>query len=475
MATFEALIRKRGTIKHRLTAFTRYFDALQAKLVNQSYLDEREVIEFQNRVDKLDQLEKLSCPDDQLDRQQDEWETFIDLYNKYLASAKQILNKCNNERTVTVNQNSGSNESSFDNDYNNLGTVKLPAINTPTFNCDFNNWLEFKDTFEALFHNNSTLSSIQKYHYLRSCLGPEALKIIESLEFAAHNYNDAWNLLCDRFDNSRLLVNNHLKCGGLRQLVDSVNKHLRTLKTLKLPTNEWDALIIFMVSQKLDKNTNREWEQSRTDKSLPTLTLFFEFLKNKADFLETIEMNMAYSVKSSSESMNKSKTRHHTFLAQHQRESTGVKCNLCKQNYLIYSCEKFLKSLRDGIKSKNCISVPIVYVLYILVKNVKQVFARCVLRSIVLCYTIKRNSKNKLVVKQCLGTLIIQDIRVLISHHLVVHQWFVQTVIKVVTSMFFYRLQLWELKISLVKFIMLKLSWIQEANVLLFQVSFNRN
>lgn len=79
MATFEALIRKRGTIKHRLTAFTRYFDALQAKLVNQSYLDEREVIELQNRVDKLDQLEKefgdiqqkveLTCPDDQLDRQ----------------------------------------------------------------------------------------------------------------------------------------------------------------------------------------------------------------------------------------------------------------------------------------------------------------------------------------------------------------------------------------------------------------------
>ena len=90
-------------------------------------------------------------------------------------------------------------------------------------------------------------------------MGEQALKIIESLEFAAHNYNDAWGLLCDRFDNSRLLVNNHLKSlfeidsmlressVGLRALVDAVNKHLCALKTLKLPTIQWDAMIINMI------------------------------------------------------------------------------------------------------------------------------------------------------------------------------------------------------------------------------------
>lgn len=71
--------------------------------------------------------------------------------------------------------------------------------------------LEFKETFQASFHNNISLSDIQKYHYLRSWLGEEALTINASLEFAASNSNDAWGLLCDRFDNNRLLVNNHLK------------------------------------------------------------------------------------------------------------------------------------------------------------------------------------------------------------------------------------------------------------------------
>lgn len=50
------------------------------------------------------------------------------------------------------------------------------------------------------------LSNIQRFHCLRSCLGDKSLKIIESLGFAAQNYNNVCKLLCDRFDNSQLIV-----------------------------------------------------------------------------------------------------------------------------------------------------------------------------------------------------------------------------------------------------------------------------
>nr|CAI5839870.1 unnamed protein product [Callosobruchus analis] len=96
-----------------------------------------------------------------------------------------------------------------------------------------------------------------------------------------------------------------------------------------------------MVALKLDRNTNREWEQSKKDKQLPTLAGFFEFLKNRADFLETFELNNSQKAK---EHCDRSIRRHSSFLINNSSDShTESKCNYCKQQHLIYTCDKFLK------------------------------------------------------------------------------------------------------------------------------------
>ncbi|ERL91689.1 hypothetical protein D910_09016, partial [Dendroctonus ponderosae] len=195
--------------------------------------------------------------------------------------------------------------------------------------------VEFKDTFEALFHNNVGLSDIQKFHYLRSCLGDESLKIIPSLDFAAQNYKNAWELLCDSLSKE--------SSSDLRKLIDTINKHLRALKTLQLPTEHWDPILINMVSLKLDKNTNRKWEQTRTDKKLPILTNFFSFVQNRADFLETLEMNN-FQKKSVMRSEPKGKQRHYSLLLSDNKKRQDSRCNFRKlQQHLIYACDKFLK------------------------------------------------------------------------------------------------------------------------------------
>lgn len=372
----KSLTRKRGGVKHKLTNFKNYFETLKNKFNIDESLDCVELIELETRVDKLDLLEsefnKIQenlediYEEDELENQRAEETAFCNEVHSIKAKAKSILQTCSNSSLANTSSQSISNSN---NNYNQ-NAIKLPAINCPTFNGEFSKWLEFKDTFEALFHNNNTLTDIQKYHYLRSCLGNEASKIIQSLEFAAHNYNDAWGILCDRFDNSRLLVNNHLQSlfdiaqlnkespSGIRELIDSVNKHLRALNTLQLPTNHWDVIIIHMVSLKLDKTTNKEWEQSRKDKSLPTLKQFFEFLKNKADILDTLQMN----VKDIRISESKNKVRH-SFITK-VSNSTQVLCTYCKQRHLIYVCEKFLqltindrwKKVREMKLCANCLS-----------------------------------------------------------------------------------------------------------------------
>ena len=44
--------------------------------------------------------------------------------------------------------------------------IELPTIALPTFEGDTCSWLQFRDTFEALIVNNTTLSNVQKFHYL---------------------------------------------------------------------------------------------------------------------------------------------------------------------------------------------------------------------------------------------------------------------------------------------------------------------
>jgi hypothetical protein len=44
--------------------------------------------------------------------------------------------------------------------------MSLPSISLPTFAGDTCTWLHYRDTFEALVVNNSTLSNVQKFHYL---------------------------------------------------------------------------------------------------------------------------------------------------------------------------------------------------------------------------------------------------------------------------------------------------------------------
>ncbi|KAL0832263.1 hypothetical protein ABMA28_001710 [Loxostege sticticalis] len=170
--------------------------------------------------------------------------------------------------------------------------VRLPKIDLPHFNGSYEYWLEFRDTFLSLIHNSDCIDDINKFHYLRASLKGQASEIIKNIDFKGDNYEMASDLLCDRYNNNRLLVNNHVQAlfdvepvnkesaTSLRRLIDTMNKNIRALKSLKEPTEHWDTLIIFMMSRKLDPTTSRHWEEYRNAlSSYPTLAQFSTFIK----------------------------------------------------------------------------------------------------------------------------------------------------------------------------------------------------
>jgi len=148
-----------------------------------------------------------------------------------------------------------------------ISQVHLPKIAIPKFNGNYENWYPFYNTFESMIHSNTRLTNIQKLHYLISSLEGDATHVIQSLEINSDNYQEALDLLKQRYDDRRIITQEHVKAlfeltpvakgshTALRKLIDDVMRHLRSLKGLDRPTEHWDDLIIYIITTELDMNT----------------------------------------------------------------------------------------------------------------------------------------------------------------------------------------------------------------------------
>ena len=59
--------------------------------------------------------------------------------------------------------------------------------------------------------NNQALEDVQKFRYLLSSVTNEAYQLIQNLPVTQQNFHVAWNLLCDRYNNERLMAAAHVK------------------------------------------------------------------------------------------------------------------------------------------------------------------------------------------------------------------------------------------------------------------------
>ncbi|KAJ8959691.1 hypothetical protein NQ318_021882 [Aromia moschata] len=150
--------------------------------------------------------------------------------------------------------------------------------NLPLVSCGDEIWvvcgLEFRDTFRSIIHDNNSISSVKKFHYLMASLESDASLIIKSLEISSANYEVTWNALLERYDNNKLRIHNHIKALALEQLKQSVK--------------EWDAVLVYIISTKLDNVTLREWEIAKADLESPKFHDIKHFLNSRADKLEMV-------------------------------------------------------------------------------------------------------------------------------------------------------------------------------------------
>lgn len=326
----EALIKQRAKTKAAITRIDTFFNRnkLNDIDINEYCIREGDLIKaFEKYVDIQDQIEEL---DDSQESDRLETET------KYYSLHAAIKTKIQSSFVPPVVAQQPPLVQS-----NVLNQVQLPNLNIPSFSGKYEDWQSFIDLFTALIDNNYQLTNAQKFVYLKTALKDEPFKLIEKLQLTNENYVKALDILKQRYDNKLVLIKSHIKhlidipqvgkgnANNLREFLTQVTQHLNSLESLNVPTKEWDLLLIYIFSQKIDFNTRQAYELGKSSTKLPTLKEFFAFVEKRCVALENL----------SSTPEPKRKVSH---VASNNNFEIKLKCVFCKlTNHNIYKCFKF--------------------------------------------------------------------------------------------------------------------------------------
>ncbi|XP_076649206.1 uncharacterized protein LOC143356978 [Halictus rubicundus] len=235
----------------------------------------------------------------------------------------------------------------------------LPKIEIRPFDGNPIEWNSFYDTFQSLVHNDSKIPAVQKFYLLKNSLRGSVATIIEPLHASEENYLVAWELLKQRCDRPRQIVYAHLKSFfelpeiskdsplSLRTLKENALMHVNALKALQLPVDSWDALLVYILTQKLDKLTRRSWERTLENAQMPKFAELIAFLgkQERGDEIEEFTVaknklgNHCNTDRHASRIEKPFKARAQAYIGTQQRPE----CTFCRGDHYIYACNKFLK------------------------------------------------------------------------------------------------------------------------------------
>ncbi|XP_022182590.1 uncharacterized protein LOC111042326 [Myzus persicae] len=228
----------------------------------------------------------------------------------------------------------------------------LRKIELPKFDGSLINWCAFRDMFTSLVHENRSITDIERFHYLVSCLSGLALNIVKSVPLTSDNYAIAWCALRDRYDNKRLLATAHcdklfsferLQRESVSSLLSFVNTFRENVSALKaLGVVDLSGFLLFYIGARvIDPDTRRLFEASIPQESLPKLDELLDFAANRCKILENVGVNAdTLSVGNSSSRKGKgSQTSVKTSLS--TTATAKNSCAFCDRDHPLFRCLVF--------------------------------------------------------------------------------------------------------------------------------------
>ncbi|KAE9542464.1 hypothetical protein AGLY_003325 [Aphis glycines] len=213
------LVRRRVGLMSELSAHFKFIMGFEESTVAYQLIDIR-LEQIQNTVKQFQEIQdKIEDLDDSVEDNQ----------SHHRIQFNELA--CNIQASLLTLQSKKTKPVSIQNEFHTNDSMRLPSVPAPVFDGNIQNWPSFKDSFDAMFHNNKGLAEVQKLHYLKACM-----------------------------------------CYGVRSIE---------------PTNyEWDAWLVTLLCYKLDNITVGEWQLLQTTKELPKFTDLEVFLSNRISAYE---------------------------------------------------------------------------------------------------------------------------------------------------------------------------------------------
>lgn len=123
-----------------------------------------------------------------------------------IAKLSKFLKNCKAKRKEEEDSSSSSSSSGdsqkFRPNQGSSGGLRVPHFKIPMFSGKYEERPSFRDRFVTLIHDNDKMKAPQKLGFLKSNLEGDALALV--------NNKDAWELIKERYNNERILVNKML-------------------------------------------------------------------------------------------------------------------------------------------------------------------------------------------------------------------------------------------------------------------------
>ncbi|XP_076298363.1 uncharacterized protein LOC143217706 [Lasioglossum baleicum] len=268
--------------------------------------------------------------------------------------------------------------------------LSLPKIALVPFNGDYTKWISFRDLFRSMVINNTTLTNVERLHYLKTNVTGDPADRLNNIPVTDDDFPRAWKLLEKEYENIPVLVDAQLSvlmalptmktesAAELKELLHGTQNAVEALAALKRPVEHWSDWLNYITVQRLDGETRLHWETTLEGKEeLPTFSQLSDFLAGRLRSLTKSSLpacNLLTTAASShlAAPSASADTRLPTSLAERRTPMTTAatrwtslrpkvhavtgtsgtsKCRLCEKDHFILFCPRF-KSLTPPERRK---------------------------------------------------------------------------------------------------------------------------
>ncbi|GFR12733.1 uncharacterized protein TNCT_285021 [Trichonephila clavata] len=172
--------------------------------------------------------------------------------------------------------------------------MHLPHLEIETFYSDSCKWLDFWNQFETTIHGNDDLRKTEKFAYLKSLLGGNALSSISGLTIIDQNYDSSIEILKERFGRTDIMISAHMNrllaiepvrnisyLKGLRKLYDECEIQIRSLNSLNVTSGSYGNLLNIIILQKIPEELILEFNWYQKTNTEFQIKEFINFLKRE--------------------------------------------------------------------------------------------------------------------------------------------------------------------------------------------------